>query len=938
MKNGELILRRWSVLHRAFVAALFIVGVGAQAFAADATVSAPAAAETTAIEEVVVTGTHIKGIDAETIVPVQTVTAADIEHTGATTAEQLMQSVSVAVQGNSNSVAASGSGATTGGISTISLRGLGSQRTLVLLDGQRMPGGGEITDSLSVDANSIPIAAVERVEVLKDGASAIYGSDAIAGVINFVLKQNYQGMQVTANGDGTSQGGAGAKGLNALAGWGDLARDRYNVMVVANWQKENALMGGQRSFSSSSINAINDTTSGNTFPADFAAADGSIGTVNPMAPNNCAPSVVDPNFPPTRCRFDTAPYVALLPPAERYSLFSAAHFRVTDDAELYANLSYNHGKQTYSIQPAPISDQFAIPATDPISNIAPYNGVSTILLQPSSPFYPTAYVTGITGGATPNLLVRYRSFLTGPRVLTDTTQQPRLVLGAKGTAMGWDYDASVMYAQTKLTEHDVEGYALYSKILPLYNSGQVNFFGPNSAAIQAEAQADNFYGDAYSTTSSTANVQLNVTRQLFDLPGGPVSAATGVEFRKESFKTNPDPTVQIGDVSGYGGNFIPMNRSRNVTAGYAEFNIPIVHSLQADAAVRYDNYQGTGSIVVPKFGLRWKPIPELLLRGSYGKGFRAPALTDLYLANTQGTTQNGLNDPLRCGKTDNNGVVDSSSLDCSTQFTALLGGNSKLQPEKSTTYTFGIVFEPISTVSLGVDAFDIDLTNTIINGFQPSAILNDLTTYGAFVTRGPPDPATPGLPGPITLIGQTNINLGETKVRGLDFDVKVKIPTDTAGTFAFGFTGSYFINYTIQNPDGSFSSVNGQVSPITQGIGGAIPRWHHYLTMDWGNGPWDLFIADNFQSSYTDIPGTLEDPAVPGFRSRTVGAYQTIDMQAAFTGIDHVRLALGVKNVFNTDPPYTNAGGQNVFQAGYDAGYGDPRGRFIHGSVTYTFK
>jgi iron complex outermembrane recepter protein len=933
-----MIMRTMSAFLSAFVAAFLMVAFGAQAYGADATVPAPAAVQTPALEEIVVTGTHIKGIDAETIVPVQTVTAADIEHTGATTAEQLLKYVSVAVQGNSNNVAASGSGAATGGISTISLRGLGSQRTLVLLDGQRMPGGGEITDSLSVDANSIPIAAVERVEVLKDGASAIYGSDAIAGVINFVLKQNYQGMEVTANGGGSSQGGAGTKGMSALAGWGDLAQDRYNVMVVANWQKDNSLFGGQRSFSSSGINAINDTTSGNTFPANFVAADGSIGTVNPMAPNNCAPSVLDPNFPPTRCRYDTSPLVTLLPAAERYNLFSAAHFRLTDNAELYANLSYNHGKQTYSIQPAPISDQFAIPATDLFSDVAPYNGFATILLQPSSPFYPTAYVQGITGGATPNLLVRLRSVLTGNRVLTDTTEQPRLVLGAKGTVAGWDYDASVMYAQTKLTEQNDDGYALYSKILPLYNSGQVNFFGPNSAAIQAEAQADNFYGDAYSTTSSVANAQLNVTRQLFDLPGGPVSAAAGAEFRKESFKTDPNQVLQVGDNSAYGGNFLPINKSRNVTALYAEFNVPIVDSLQADAAIRYDNYQGTGSVVVPKFGLRWKPIPELLMRGSYGKGFRAPALTDLYLPNTQGVTSNGLNDPLRCGKTDNNGVVDTSSLDCATQFTALLGGNTKLQPEKSTTYTVGIVFEPISTVSLGVDAFDINLKNTIIQGFNPSAILNDLATYGDLVTRGPADPATPGLPGPITLINQTNLNLGETKVRGMDFDFKVKIPTDTAGTFSFGFTGSYFINYAIENPDGSFSSVNGQVSPITQGIGGAIPRWHHYLTMDWSKGPWDLFIADNFQSHYTDIPGTLEDNTVPDFTERTVGAYQTIDMQAAFTGIDHLRLALGVKNVFNTDPPYTNAGGQNVFQAGYDPGYADPRGRFIHGSVTYTFK
>src|SRR5262249_19663382 len=151
---------------------------------------------------------------------------------------------------------------------------------------------------------------------------------------------------------------------------------------------------------------------------------------NPLAPN-CAPSASDPNSPPTVCRFDPSPYVTLLPPAERYNVFGSAHFRLTDDAELYANLSYSHGKVTYSIQPSPISDQFAIPATDPISSVDPYNGFATILLQPTSPYYPTAYVQGITGGATPDLLVRYRSFLTGLRVLTNTSQQPRIVVGVK---------------------------------------------------------------------------------------------------------------------------------------------------------------------------------------------------------------------------------------------------------------------------------------------------------------------------------------------------------------------------------------------------------------------------------------------------------------------------------------------------------------------------
>ncbi len=545
---------------------------------------------------------------------------------------------------------------------------------------------------------------------------------------------------------------------------------------------------------------------------------------------------------------------------------------------------------------------------------------------------------GITGGPTPDLLVRYRSFLSGLRVLTNTSQQPRIVLGVKAKAWGWDYDASFLYAQTKLTEIDDNGYAQYSKVLPLFNSGQVNFFGPNTAAIQSEAETDNFYGEAYSTMTKLTSAALNVSRKLFDLPAGPFSMAAGVEFRRESFATDPAQPIRLGDVSGYGGNFEPINVSRNVTAAYAEFNTPIVAGVDADAAVRYDDYQRTGSVVVPKVGLRWKPFSELLLRGSYGKGFRAPALTDLYGPAVQGVSGPGLSDPLRCGKTDNNGVVNTNSNDCSTQFPILGGGRLQLSPEKSTTYTVGVVFEPASGVSLGVDAFDIKLTETIIPGFSPAAILNDLTRYGYLVTRGPLDPATPGLPGPITSINQLNLNLGTTKVQGLDLDFKIRERTQTAGTFTFDLTGTYFLKYDLQNPDGSFSSVNGQVTPITNGAGGVIPRWHHYLSLEWAIGPWDLYAAQNYQAHYTDIQGTQEDPTVPGFTERKVSAYQTFDFQAAYTGIDHLRLAVGVRNAFNTDPPYTNTGGQNYFQSGYDPGYADPRGRFIQGTVTYTFR
>ena len=909
------------------------------ALAAGVSLPALAQEQTPEVETVVVTGSRIARRTDEGALPVQTITQEQIQATGAVNAEQFLETLSVAVQGNTNVVAASGAGATTGGVSSVSLRGLGSQRTLVLVNGRRVSGGGTITDSTSVDINSIPIAAVARVEVLKEGASAVYGSDAIAGVVNFILRDNYSGAQLTGYGGGTSDGGGGIKKADGVIGFGDLGADHYNVLLVGSYNKESPLFGAQRDFARSGINvaANNDVSSGNAFPANVAAADGSFaGSLNPRA-GNCAPSVTSPLFGPGVCRYDPSPFVSLLPDVERYGAYVSGRYQINDDVQLYADATYNHNRQRFVIQPVPISDQFVLPPNHPLFNVAPYNGFSTILLTPSSAFYPTALVTAQTGGATPDLLVRYRSQLTGNRDLTDTSEQPRVNLGVKGNVAGWDYDGGALYSETKLTEHDNSGYPSLSKILPLFNSGTVNFFGPNTPDVTAAAQATNFNGDAYVTKTSLTSVLGSVTKDVWSLPAGPLAIAVGAEWRKEKFSSEPNPIIQSGDISGYGGNFLPVDVSRHVSAVFAELNIPILENLEGGVAVRYDDYQHTGSKTVPQVRLRWRPIEQLLMRGSWGKGFRAPSLTELYTPQVTGVSGNGLNDPLRCGRTAANGVVNNDSRDCATQFPIISGGNTQLQPETSKNYTLGVVYEPITNVSLGFDAFKINLEQTIIFGVTPGAILANTAQFGNLVTRGPPDPATPGLPGHITNIDQVNLNFGQTRVEGVDLDWRYRIPTDQLGTFNLNLTGSYFWKYEVQNPDGSFSSIKGRVSPIVNGNGGVIPTWHHYLVLNWTREPWDATIDQNYQTAYRDIPGTFEDPTVPGFKPRQVSVYRTYDLQVAFTGVQHMRIAVGAKDLFNQRPPYTNAGGQNYFQAGYDPGYVDPRSRFIYGQVSYTF-
>ncbi len=907
----------------------------------------PAMAQQT-LERVEITGSSIKRIDAETALPVQVITREQIQKSGATNVEQLLQTIS-AVSSSGGLTAASASGATTGGISAVSLHGLTSIRTLVLLNGRRIApyGIGFTQDSVSVDVNSIPLSAIERVEVLRDGASAIYGSDAIAGVINFILRQEFKGIEVSAEYGDTTQGGANFKRITGIAGFGDLASDRFNVLISGSFQKEGKLFGSQRSFAKSDIHEYegNDTTSGNTFPGNIATynpATGQVGAAsrNPTAPACPGPyATLDPLFPANRCRFDPAGLVALVPESERLSAFASGKFAITPDIQAYAEGSYNKNKLHTVIQPVPLSDQFAIPGNNPLCQQAPYNNTSSgpcqsaIWLQPSSPFYPTAYSLATFGpdpvtGLPRDLVVRYRSALTGNRDLTDISEAPRFVAGVKGAAMGWDFDVAGLYSESKVREQVNNGYPALSLILPLLNSGNVNFFGPNTQAIQDQATAANFKGDAFTIKSSLTSLSAKGSRDLMALPAGPLGFAIGAEGRKEKYEFNANPTIQTGDISGYGGNFLNLSKSRNVFALFSEVNVPIVKNLEANFAARYDHYEGVGNSTTPKASLRWQPMPQILLRTSYGQGFRAPSLQDLYAQNTQSVTPNGVSDPLRCSPPLANPPPGGNSpTDCLTQFTVTFGGNAALKPEKSHNFTLGTVIEPVKDVSIGIDYFRVRVSDQIVNGIDAATILSDPVKYAGLITRSAPDPAQPGFPGHINNLLETNINLGIARVAGLDMDVKWRIPAGDWGKFVLGGVATYFTRFDTSNLDGTYS---GNIDLVNTSTGGLIPRFKSYLSVDWTLGAWNVFAAQNWQKGYHDVSSNATGV------DRDVRPYTTYDLQGTYEPNKSWRVTLGVKNLFDSDPPYTNQGAS--FQAGYDPQYADPRGRFIYGRVTYAFR
>ena len=868
-----------------------------------------------------VTGSNIKRVEGEGALPVQVITREDIDRTGSTSVAEVLQTISSNSPGGF--AGTSTIGGTTFGLTTANLKNLGGGRTLVLVNGRRLAAfsGETLANGSATDINSIPFAAIERIEVLKDGASAIYGTDAIAGVINFILRQDYTGAEATVYyGQPTRSGGGENKQVKVSAGFGDLAKDRYNVFFAGSYQDQKELYARDRNFANTSIiPALGlDGTSGNTFPGTVSTG----GSATPGFPN-CAPSVVDTfSFGKSpRCRYDPEVVAQIIPNLTVSSIFGSGRLQISSNWQAFATASYSESKNHSIIQPVPISDQFATPEVNPIFAVYPLN---TILVQPGTPFYPTdfAIARGVDGKP---LNVRYRSVLTGNRNLTDTADQSQVVAGLKGTVKTWDIDGAFIYSQSKTKEHLNSGYPRLSQVLPLLNSGNVNLFGDNTPAIASQLQATNFVGDTFNGKSSSTGFDLKGSSEIWQLPAGPLALAVGTEARREQFSQTPSAVLATGDISGYGGDFQPVDKSRNVWAAFLELNVPIVKTVEGNVAVRYDRYSDVGSTTNPKVSLRWQPTKQLLLRSSWGQGFLAPSLLQLWNPNTQGVGPSGVSDPLRC-------PVTQDGNDCLTQFTQVNGGNPNLRPEKSEQVSVGAIWEPIDNLSLGLDLFKINLSGTIVAGIASTFILQNLGQYGNLVTRGPVDPNFPTLPGPITLIDARNINLGNTHIAGVEIDIRYQLPPTPIGRFKASVTGTYFDRYDYSNPDKTYNGTvsNPANSPATSASAGLTPRYKQYATVTWDNGPWSATVGNTYQTSYTDFNAGADD------NPRKVGVLELWDLQGSYTGLKNLTLTLGVKNVFDRDPPATNQ--RITFQVGYDPSYYDARARFVYGSINYAFK
>ncbi len=841
-----------------------------------------------------ITGSSIKRLAAQTSLPITSIRAEDFAKQGLATAQEVLATIPM----NQTSVGGSQSvGAGTGGRSSADLRGLGGDKTLVLLNGRRLANHPFFADT--VDLNIIPVAALDRIEVLRDGASAIYGTDAIGGVVNFITKRSYKGMALMVEAyEPTASGGGDEQRINLTGGWGDLANDGYNFLGVLDAHRQSTLTSVDRPFSRTGVRPERgiSQTSGTPFPANFFSERGISG--NPYFATGCLPPGSVPSTTNRTCRFDYTQFIDNIPDTWQASALGRFTKKMGPDHTATVEYMYSRSVNDARVAPPPLA------------------GIDLIMTA-DSPFYPGRGITpafpGLTGEA---LDVSWRPLVTGQREQRDVSQQHRILAGMEGVAHGWDYSTALSHALGLATSEFTGGYVIDARMIEGVADGILNPFGDQSAAGTAFLNDALLLGKFLDGRLRSSALDFKASRDIYTLPAGAVGFAIGAEVRhdKALYTVNRTLAAQASS-SGYAG-ALDQAGARSIRAIFSELNVPIVKNLELNLAGRYDYYTDVGGDFNPKVGLRWQPSPALLVRGSFNQGFRAPTLYDIYGPQTVTNTAEPWDDPRLCP----NGTAVAGAnpnLVCNQQQNIRQGGNTDLAPEKSRTYSAGIVLEPSRNITVSADYWDIKLEDQISalaeqTLFGNAAKYQNLFVYNAAGNR-------------LDYVLATTMNLGEVKTRGVDLSLLWRMPRASWGNFTLTVDGTYVDKYDYQNePGGPFTENAGRYADASP-----VFRWRHNASLAWSMAPWSLSLANRYMSGYADQNGVD-----PQFEQR-VDAYSTWSLSGTFAGIKGIDVTAGVKNLLDEDPPYTNQ--TTLFQQGYDPRYTDPLGRTFFVRATYKF-
>jgi iron complex outermembrane recepter protein len=877
------------------------------------------------VEKVEVTGSNIKRIDAESANPVQVISRQEIERSGAATINDVLQRITGAGFALDDRIT---NGFAPGG-GSLNLRGLGFNSTLVLVNGRRLPTypfAQQVgTPQGFNDINNIPLAAVERVEVLKDGASAVYGADAVAGVVNIILRRDYRGIEVSA-GFGMSERGDGELFNASFAGgFGDLAKDRFNVLITGNISGRDPILSPDRPWSKTEDLRSRGGADRRSFygtPGTIYELGGDEGVTFDVG-GTCGPATQQSgsSIRGGACRYDRSSFGSLQGESDKAGLYGRLNFAITPNITAFAEALFTRNKFSTTGWPAATTDDV---------------GIGSYLIPAGSPANPF-----------PNESEVYVRFAdVGNRGDEGTSDTTRFLLGFKGTTAGWDWEAAANINTIKI-DNIAKNNALTTRLMCVLNPqaaasyaaggnplgfgtlAQIFAANPSYAAYfqrelakcpSAFAQFGyyNFVNPSANTPGMAAYLRHDATRtgrsnldgydfkasrELMQLPGGPLGFAFGGETRTEKVRDIPDEKLQTGDTLAISA--AQAFGERRVTAFYGELNAPITKALEANVAVRYDKYTGNGKFAAtsPKIGLRFQPTQQVLLRATASKAFRAPSLFETSPAQ-QTSFAFGLQDPVRCP------TFDENNPDCVVDVRRVAQGNPNLKAEKSTAYTFGIVLEPTRDLSIGLDFWQIDRKDEI-GSFADQLLLNLFPNDPAIVVRDPQ--------GRVSQINQVPVQLNQTKTNGVDLDITHRMGLGSGkltSKLGFSYVGTY--KFTTLDSDGNLAQAefNGTYNQ---------PRYRGSWDFAYEQGAWEFSLGGYGIHSYSGLGLTAK-----------VGAMEVWNTSVTYRGIKNLQVRLGVNNLFDRGTPFNDeSSGSN---AGYNPSFAEPVGRFYTLGMRYTFR
>ena len=870
-------------------------------FGGAAALGGPPAHGQQALERVEITGSNIRRVANESASPIQIITHEEIERSGKATVGEYLQTLTVDGQGSIPP--GFGSGFAPGAIG-VSLRGLGAGSTLVLLNGRRMAPYGFADDGQKVftDLSTVPMEAVERIEVLKDGASAIYGSDAIAGVVNIILRKEIHGTTAKAS-YGTSRYGDGDQGrASVTTGFGDLAADRYNIWVNLEAFKTNEITykDHNRAWIGDDDTRKFGYLQGGSFFTPAGAITGTGGTVGGNSPvgnvrvgtqfkslPGCGvntPTLTPPD-PQGGCIYAAnQQYRWLTPEIQSVNIMGRGTFKIAGDTEAFFELGYSKKETVFNNTPSGVSGSWGYPGGGQNAS----SGPGAVVLAPSHP-------DNVVGGDR----LRYSAVDVGARVTNVDNRFVRVLAGLQGTIADWDYQTAVLHSETDLTSVR-NGFLRYSVVRSALGDPASPFFpwriGANSnlnspalyAALSPPIQAEG--------KGKVDLIDLKVTRELMALPGGPMALAMGTEYRRDSASLTPYTYTDVGDIIGLG--YSAFDGGQNLFAAYAEVLAPVFKGLELSGAVRYDRYSSGLSATTPKLGIKYEPIAQLALRGTYAEGFRAPNAAET-AGNAAGFTT--ARDPVRCpGGTP---APNATPADCAQQIAIITTGNPNLQPEKSKSYTVGLVFEPVQGSSVAVDFWQIKRTDEIN---QPLAA--DAVAAGNFIRS---DNNLPGVPNSGTLLAALGpyINSSSSKVKGVDLDYKQRFGLGNYGALLGSVVWTHINSWQRTDAGQTFEFAGTHDNcDVSNCVGTFKDRVNIGLT--WKRDTWEIGTTIYYFSSIKNFAFQDYENCANHFADGTdapsgckIPSFTTVDLSGRWNVTKNVELFGSIQNLFDRVAP-----------------------------------